>query len=100
MNFRRAAREALLLFPSELVITSHTGNAVRSHSLKEAWERAEDTASHSSIWSHLSVWAVGCGLFRLVKEAGIRGDEVAYKKNVDLCYVEFKFAESLLTPNT
>lgn len=100
MKFHRAVREALLLFPSDLSITSHERDIARSNDLKFAWERAEDTASNGSVWLHIAVWAVGCALFCLVREAGMQGNIVAHKKNIDFGYVEFKFAESLLTPNT
>lgn len=103
MNFKRAVREALLLFPSELVISTpsnETKDGARSANLAKAWGRAEDSVSAASVWQQLAVWSVGCALHQLVKEAGFQGHQLAHKKNIDLQYVEFKFAESLLTPNT
>jgi hypothetical protein len=100
MNFRRAVKEALLFFPSELTVSIGSNGKGSSNNLAKAWEFAEDSSSNASVWAQLAVWSVGCALFRLAEEAGSQGYRFAYKKNIDFKYVEFKFAESLLTPNT
>jgi hypothetical protein len=103
MNYKRAIREALLLFPPELIVCNPHRPATevaKSSNLAEAWERSEELTKNSSVWHQLAVWAAGCALHRLVREEGAKGVQTIPKSMIDRKYAEFKFAESLLTTNT
>ena len=103
MNFKRAMRETLRLFPSVMeVVPNQPGAPSKAHSpgLTQAWSTAEKLAERQSDWHHIAVWAVGCALHRAVQQAAMSGSKVALKKDIDRQYLEHKFAESLLTPNT
>lgn len=100
MNFRRAVKEAMLFFPSEFAVSIGANGKGNSTDLARAWKLAEDRTSNASVWAELAVWSVGCALFRLAREAGSQGHKIAHKADIDFNYVEFKFAESLITPNT
>jgi hypothetical protein len=102
MNYRRAIREALMLFPAELVTSNAEKDpeaVVRSRNLAHAWENAENLTKSWSVWHQLAVWSIGCALHRLVKQEGAKGALSVSKHQLDRKYVEFKFAESLLTAN-
>lgn len=102
MNYRRAVREAMRQFPSQLQITHQSpDSSAKPHSpvLVQAWGRAEEWASKQSDWHHIAVWAVGCALHRLVKEQAEMGEMSVEKTQICRRYMEHKFAESLLTPN-
>lgn len=102
MNSRRAIREALLLFPTELIVSNPERaqeTTARSCNLAIAWEKAEDLTKDWSVWHQLAVWSVGCALHRLVQQEGAKGALSVNKHQLDRKYVEFKFAESLLTSN-
>jgi hypothetical protein len=103
MNYRRAIREALRLFPSELEVVLNEPNApskAHSPSLSKAWSSADDLADQQSDWQYLAVWAIGCALHRAVQQAANSNKAVALKRDIDMRYLEHKFAQSLLTPNT
>jgi hypothetical protein len=74
----------------------------KAHSpcLSKAWSSADDLAEGQSDWHNIAVWAVGCAMHRAVQQAAASGNEVAFKHNIDKQYLEHKFAESLLKPNT
>ena len=103
MNYSRALREALLLFPSELVVSNPDRlptEVATSSNLSSAWQQAEENTKNWSVWHQLAVWSAGCALHRLVRKEGAKGLQAAHKSMIDRKYAEFKFAESLLTPNT
>jgi hypothetical protein len=103
MKYSRAIREALLLFPSELIVSNPRRlptEVAKSSNLAKAWEQAEEIAKKWSVWHQLAVWSAGCALHRLVREEGEKGVHAIDKRMIDRKYAEFKFAESLLTPNT
>jgi hypothetical protein len=103
MNYKRAIREALRLFPSVMdIVPSQPGAPSKAHSpnLTQAWSTAEDLANGQSDWHQIAVWAVGCALHRAVQQAAMSGNNVALKTDINRQYLEHKFAESLLTPNT
>jgi hypothetical protein len=103
MNYKRAIREALRLFPSQLEVAPNKPNApskAHSPSLSKAWSSADDLSDRQSEWHYIAVWAVGCALHRAVQQAADSGSTVALKSDIDMRYVEHKFAQSLLTPNT
>jgi len=103
MNYKRAIREALRLFPSQLDVVPNKPNApskAHSPSLSKAWSSADDLSDRQSEWHCIAVWAVGCALHRAVQQAADSGSTVALKSDIDMRYVEHKFAQSLLTPNT
>jgi hypothetical protein len=103
MNYCRAIREALLLFPAELIVSNPhrlPNEMAKSSNLAKAWERAEVLTKTWSVWHQVAVWSVGCALHRLVREEAAKGAHTVHKSEIDRKYAEFKFAESLLTPNT
>jgi hypothetical protein len=102
MNYQRAFREAFLLFPSSLSISTPSGEVgahAKSVELAQAWEKAEQLTTTWSEWHQLAVWAIGCALHRCVREEGAKGVHSVSKTLLDRRYAEYKFAESLLTPN-
>jgi hypothetical protein len=103
MNYKRAIREALRLFPSEMEVVLNKPNApskAHSPSLSKAWSSADDLADRQSDWQCIAVWAIGCALHRAVQQAANANKTVALKRDIDIRYLEQKFAQSLLTPNT
>ncbi len=103
MNYRKAFREALRFFPSNLIVVEGVRSPdgiAKSSNLAAAWEQAEVQTKNWSVWHQLAVWAVGCALQRLVREEGAKGFQFVRKEMLDYKYAEYKFAESLLTPNT
>ena len=103
MNYKRAIREALRLFPSEMEVVLNKPDApskAHSPSLSKAWSLANELADRQSDWHYIAVWAIGCALHRVVQQAAGSGKPIALKRDIDMRYLENKFAQSLLTPNT
>ena len=103
MNYKRAIRETLLLFPSVLeVVPTPPGSHKRAHSpsLTKAWALADELANRQSEWHYIAVWSIGCALHRLIQEGAEVGATFVEKRNVNRTYIEHKFSESLLTSNT
>jgi len=97
MKFSRILKETRLIWASKINITDGTLSEEGGYfpQLSAEWDLAEERVSSLNEFNELMVWAIFCGLHKLAIETLKSGGNEISIKNIDLPYVEHKFAESL-----
>jgi hypothetical protein len=98
MNYKRALKESLRFWPEDIDISdgkvfSEGGTFPQ---LSRHWRLAEEHAGKWSEWHQLAVWAIFCAIHLKARNELTNGNFRLAKSNIDLSYVQQKFAENLL----